>query len=207
MTFSPATIGSFASKFARTSTSIALASTIALGAMASTMTAASADQWGSRYSDGHGAIGHGRFEQQRNFRGNNLGHGECRSFIDRRGYQRSVCAPQQQIIQRQKRDDKSAEVAIIAGIAGLVVGGIIAANQNKQQVIQQPMNNYKPIQNNAFPQAPTRVNQPYIVQANQSYEPWSQGWNQWCNNKYRSFNSQTGTFRGYDGLDHFCVVK
>ena len=40
-----------------------------------------------------------------------------------------------------------------------------------------------------------------------SLEPWTPGWREWCENRYRSFNPPTGTYRGYDGLDHFCVPK
>jgi len=40
-----------------------------------------------------------------------------------------------------------------------------------------------------------------------SYEPWSPEWARWCDNRFRSFNVNTGTYRGYDGKDHFCVVK
>jgi len=40
-----------------------------------------------------------------------------------------------------------------------------------------------------------------------SLEPWSRGWYEYCGQKYRSFNPQKGTFRGYDGQDHFCVPK
>lgn len=40
-----------------------------------------------------------------------------------------------------------------------------------------------------------------------TYEPWTPEWADWCRANYRSFNASTGTYRGYDGLDHFCVVK
>ena len=40
-----------------------------------------------------------------------------------------------------------------------------------------------------------------------SYEPWTPEWQSWCRNKYRSFKPSNGTFRGYDGKNHFCVVK
>lgn len=43
--------------------------------------------------------------------------------------------------------------------------------------------------------------------ASASFEPWTQKWQNYCSNKYRSFNPNTGTFRGYDGLNHFCVAK
>ncbi|HMF66086.1 MAG TPA: BA14K family protein, partial [Phyllobacterium sp.] len=38
-------------------------------------------------------------------------------------------------------------------------------------------------------------------------QPWSPGWYRYCANRYRSFNPETGTFRGYDGRDYFCNVN
>ncbi|MFK7902364.1 MAG: BA14K family protein [Nitratireductor sp.] len=43
--------------------------------------------------------------------------------------------------------------------------------------------------------------------AKASYEPWSQEWFSYCKSKFRSFNPTTGTYLGYDGLNHFCVVR
>ncbi len=40
-----------------------------------------------------------------------------------------------------------------------------------------------------------------------SSEPWSQSWFDYCRSKYRSFDSKSGTFMGYDGIRRFCVVK
>ncbi|MGI9351021.1 MAG: BA14K family protein [Rhizobiaceae bacterium] len=50
---------------------------------------------------------------------------------------------------------------------------------------------------------------PNVITYNDDYslEPWTPGWQRWCQNRYRSFNARTGTFRGYDGRDHFCVPK
>jgi hypothetical protein len=47
----------------------------------------------------------------------------------------------------------------------------------------------------------------YEDEVSASYEPWTREWSAWCRSNYRSFNASTGTYRGYDGLDHFCVVK
>jgi len=51
----------------------------------------------------------------------------------------------------------------------------------------------------------------YDVQPHVSHSsgmaPWSPGWYRYCDKKYRSFNASTGTYRGYDGRDHFCVVN
>lgn len=38
------------------------------------------------------------------------------------------------------------------------------------------------------------------------YEAGSPAWFEWCESRYRSFNPRTGTYRGYDGRDHYCVV-
>lgn len=51
------------------------------------------------------------------------------------------------------------------------------------------------------------IDEPEIVSIEQEYSPWSPAWYEWCHQKYRSFNPQKGTYRGYDGIDHFCVVK
>ena len=40
-----------------------------------------------------------------------------------------------------------------------------------------------------------------------SYEPWSAEWYDYCTDRYRSFNPRSGTFVGYDGREHFCVVN
>ena len=39
-----------------------------------------------------------------------------------------------------------------------------------------------------------------------TFEPWSPEWYRFCEDSYRSFNPRTGTFRGYDGREHFCVA-
>jgi hypothetical protein len=39
------------------------------------------------------------------------------------------------------------------------------------------------------------------------FEPWSRSWYNYCSDRYRSFNPNTGTYRGYDGRDHFCTAN
>lgn len=34
--------------------------------------------------------------------------------------------------------------------------------------------------------------------------PWTPAWYQYCSNKYKSFNAQTGLYLGYDGKYHYC---
>lgn len=36
-------------------------------------------------------------------------------------------------------------------------------------------------------------------------QPWSPEWYRYCEGRYRTFNARTGTFTGYDGLQHFCA--
>lgn len=38
-------------------------------------------------------------------------------------------------------------------------------------------------------------------------EPWSPEWYDYCRSRFRSFDERSGTFLGYDGQRHFCVVK
>jgi BA14K-like protein len=35
-------------------------------------------------------------------------------------------------------------------------------------------------------------------------QPGSADWLRYCSDRYRTFNANTGTFTGYDGLQHFC---
>jgi hypothetical protein len=80
---------------------------------------------------------------------------------------------------------------LVLGIIGLgaaaIIGGAIANSNNPRVIYRQPA-------------APRAV-------SGGSYEPWSRSWYRYCSNKYRSFNASTGTYRGYDGRDHFCVVN
>lgn len=131
-----------------------------------------------------------------------------------------------------KRKKRSKGDLIAAGVIGLALGAIIASESSKnrrapQQVYRQPApqptyqyDNYgqsytqqhipRERSYNTAPQAPTtRYNEPEVItyRNDASLEPWTPGWREWCSNRYRSFNAQSGTFRGFDGLDHFCVPK
>jgi len=119
--------------------------------------------------------------------------------------------------------------ALAAGIIGFAIGAIIAdqAGRNRQpdvvyvqpepvysapqrpiytqpQVVRRPLNDPY-TGNRRYDDGPTVIR--YDDEVNVSYEPWTPAWAEWCDNRYRSFNINTGTFRGYDGRDHFCVVK
>ena len=136
---------------------------------------------------------------------------------------------------KAKRKKSSKGDLIAAGVIGLALGAIIAseANKNKRHSTNQynrpapqptyqydgygqpynaprtrqhvPLDSYTPQPRNPY----AGQNNPEVItyRDTASLEPWTPGWREWCSNRYRSFNAQTGTFRGYDGLDHFCVPK
>lgn len=55
-----------------------------------------------------------------------------------------------------------------------------------------------PVYVDDYPPAPQRV-------YGAAVEPWSPEWYDYCAARYRSFNSRTGTYVGYDGRSHFCT--
>ena len=112
------------------------------------------------------------------------------------------------VVQPRKRNrDKNLETAIIAGVAGLAIGAIIAGSQSQpREIIAQPKPRVRPLPRNAFPDAPTNY-QPRVITYEGAFEPWTQNWADWCTNRYRSFNISNGTYTGYDGVRRFCQVK
>ena len=96
--------------------------------------------------------------------------------------------------------------AVAAGVIGLAAGALIgSALSQPQPTYVQPAPAYAPPPPPPayYPPAPARQTTYYRA----SYEPWSRGWYQYCSDRYRSFNPNTGTYRGYDGLDHFCSAN
>lgn len=97
--------------------------------------------------------------------------------------------------------------AVAAGVIGLAAGAIIAGALAQPQrptyyapppprvIYEQPAPVY-------YPQAPARV-----TYQSAGFEPWSRSWYNYCSQRYRSFNAQTGTYRGFDGADHFCTAN
>jgi len=87
--------------------------------------------------------------------------------------------------------------AVAAGVIGLATGAIIGSALS--QTSQPPRVIYH---------TPAPIYYPPAPGAHRVYrgglEPWSPGWYNYCSRKFRSFNPRTGTFRGYDGRNHFC---
>lgn len=113
--------------------------------------------------------------------------------------------------QKHVQKQNNGNNAVVWGIIGLAAGAIIAGsanNRSQQHRVITPQKRHPGA--NHFPQAPRqthRQKRKYQQAQQQGYAPWSRNWYNYCDNKYRSFNPSTGTFRGYDGRDHFCVVR
>lgn len=115
------------------------------------------------------------------FRDNRMQTGQLRPY--ERHWDRS-----NRTYRRHHRDNSDAIVLGIIGLgAAAIIGGAIA-NSNNPRVI--------------YRDRPA----PRVISGG-DYEPWSRSWYRYCANKYRSFNASTGTYRGYDGRDHFCVAR
>ncbi|MET3589822.1 hypothetical protein ABID23_000909 [Bartonella silvatica] len=119
-------------------------------------------------------------------------------------------------IHKHHVDNHNSGDALAAGILGLAAGAVLGnvlKKPEQPQIIYQAV----PQQRVVYQEVPQVVYQQipqnqviYEVNSTATYqqlhEPWTRGWLQYCKKKYRSFNPKTGTFRGYDGLDHLCYA-
>lgn len=48
---------------------------------------------------------------------------------------------------------------------------------------------------------------PAYPQTQANAEAWTPAWYDYCRNKFRSFDENSGTYLGYDGQRHFCVIR
>lgn len=107
--------------------------------------------------------------------------------------------------------------ALAAGILGFAAGAILnnvfkKPEQPQTQIIYQTPQHPQII----YQEAPRVIYQPvphnqviYEIQTT-TYQPLQQSdthdWLQYCKKKYRSFNPETGTFRGRDGREYICYA-
>lgn len=104
------------------------------------------------------------------------------------------------------------------GAAGLATGLIVGSAIASQPRYVEPGPAYVDPDYDAPPPAyyyrppPRRV----YVEREVSYDapppayglrPWSQAWMRYCYDRYRSFDSRSGTYVGYDGMRHFCTAN
>jgi hypothetical protein len=99
--------------------------------------------------------------------------------------------------------------AVAAGIFGLAAGAIVGS------ALSQPRYIYCTDGYRSYP-CPAPAPEPVYVAPPPApyYEPapaayagpqaWSPEWYSYCESRYRSFDSRTGYFLGYDGQYHFC---
>ncbi|SIQ25989.1 BA14K-like protein [Rhizobium sp. RU20A] len=120
---------------------------------------------------------------------------------------------------RRHHHDRGDAIALGAlGLAtGVIVGGALANQQPRGRVyIDPPYDDYQPapvyrerrVYRETYDSDYSPVyRQPRPVQAyGGAYQPWTPSWYRYCAQRYRSFNPDTGTFRGYDGRNYFCTA-
>ncbi len=181
----------------------ALIATLALTATTlAPIAQASAQDWGNRqYRDGGGAWG-GAWGDD----GWNNERGGRRHY-NRHGKRHHKHGHKNRPIARQDNNDDALVLGVLGLAAGALITGALLSNPPARRNYREiPAPGYAPQAPGAgsdyYPPAPG----PTYTQA-QNLEPWSDGWYRYCAQKYRSFKPATGTFRGYDGLDHFCVPR
>lgn len=96
------------------------------------------------------------------------------------------------------------------GLLGVAAGALIIGSQNRhrpQPIYQDPQyDDYQDVDPDydVYPAAPPAPRRPRVINYYHSVEPWTRDWYRYCSDRYRSFNPETGTFRGNDGRNHFC---
>jgi hypothetical protein len=107
--------------------------------------------------------------------------------------------------------------AIAAGVLGLaagaLIGGALANDRPPPDANRYYDDGYY---NDGYYDREVRVRpapvrryyvQPRVVYADRYAEPWTRAWYEYCSDRYRTFNSRTGTFTGNDGEQHFCTAN
>ncbi|SON55969.1 BA14K-like protein [Hartmannibacter diazotrophicus] len=111
------------------------------------------------------------------------------------------------------RDRNRSRDALAAGALGVVAGALLGATlapPPPPRVIyttpvapyEPPVVRYQPPPR-IYSTGPVYQNVEVVGQAG-GYEPYSDGWYDYCSARYRTFDARSGTYMGYDGLRHFC---
>ncbi|MCO6387660.1 BA14K family protein [Aliihoeflea sp. 40Bstr573] len=107
------------------------------------------------------------------------------------------------------RDRGNGGDVVAAGVLGLAAGALIAGSANNRPVYGERYydGGYAP---RPVYQRPVRVyeeRRPVYVERYATFEPWTRDWYRYCSDRYRSFDPDTGTFVGYDGVRRFCEAN
>lgn len=95
----------------------------------------------------------------------------------------------------RRHRDRDALVGGAIGLAtGMIIGGALASQPRYVE--------RRYVEPEYYPEPERRV----IYRPAPSYEPWTESWYEYCSQRYRSFNPDSGTFVGYDGREHFCTA-
>ncbi len=107
------------------------------------------------------------------------------------------------------RDRVNGGDVVAAGVLGLAAGALIAGSANRPVYRERYYDGgyYAP---RPVYQRPVRVYEeprPVYVERYSSFEPWTRDWYRYCSDRYRSFDPNTSTFVGYDGVRRFCEAN
>ncbi|OLP57172.1 hypothetical protein BJF92_06510 [Rhizobium rhizosphaerae] len=95
---------------------------------------------------------------------------------------------------------------------GLIVGGAVASQPQpvyQDRVYIDPPPPPPPVYRPSYTYVEESVpvyQQRTVVRTYGTLEPWSQSWYRYCADRYRSFDSRSGTYIGLDGRSHFCTA-
>lgn len=113
---------------------------------------------------------------------------------------------------RHNRHDNTGAI-VAAGALGLIAGAVIAGS-NRPQPVYDDYYDYEPQPRRVYRQEyrqdyyrPAPVQRRVVYRESYAMEPWTPEWYSYCSDRYRSFKPRTGTFTGYDGLEHFCTAN
>lgn len=112
---------------------------------------------------------------------------------------------------RHHRHHNNGGDVVAAGVLGLAVGALAAGAATASPRYYEPAPRYyEPDYVYVEPRYSYRRVRParvYVDDYAGGLEPWTPEWYRYCENRYRSFDPRSGTFIGYDGVQHFCAAN